>query len=1057
MKRLFLIFLITLAASALNADPITWQNAQQLAKSFFAQKGISMSTTSPAAKAPRKNVTAKEADSYYYIFNAGNNNGFVVVSGSNQTEQILGYTDSGAFDPSNTPENMKSWLQGYADEIKHVEESPASITPESDTQKARHTVLPLLPMLWNQNSPYNTLCPIYNKSDGTSSGNRSATGCVATAFAQVIGYYKYPNQTALTIPSYSFTSGGASITMDAIPAGTTIDWSNMRDTYSSSNTEDEINAVAKLMLIVGTGCKMAYGSSSSASMGCCPQVLRDYLGYDDAVQTISRDKYSLDKWVSLIYNELENGRPVVYDGASASMGRHAFVLDGYDGKDFFHVNWGWGGSYNGYFRISVLDINSNNNTGANYSSTGFSYDQGAVIGIKLPDNIDDGVTTNIQLSNDNISISGTSITADFFNISGTAGKFYMGLGIVGDDGKITVFKTNFYSLSLANDDSYTLTFNASGLTDGTYKIVPISRQSTSNTWSTGLNPDIKYVKAVVANGVTKLTYCYNADSNLKISNWKFTGSKVASQRQELQATFTNAGGPKEFSGILYCFASTTSTKGNPTCKAGVTVKPDKTDSISFFFTPSIIGTYNVWIASDPSGNNIIGQSTVNITSTSTQVLNLSIPSVTFANTNNRVTYGNFINATICFQNNATTDFDGNILINLYHGSIGATSYGLYTSKIVHATIASKAAILVACQFDGLTVDSNYGFIFQYTGSSSSSITGSTSIQYAHLTTLRPGAVYYSPTGSMLAFAPSETMNAGDISAIDMRGTTTITRISPSSNPNAVYVVDGNANIPQGLEGKNVVHGTEAESISLVDGYPVYFPCSFTAKEISYSKQLNTGDRGLDSWETLALPFSPSEITADGTTVSLKQRDDDSNDLAVKEFSYLDGSEKVHFDYVSTLQANIPYVLKANGKSLTGKTLTFKAYNAAITETYDTKITATTDDYDFEGYTYKNTPQGFYLLNAAGTAFDYHSDSYEMPPFHSFFTTTLAEGNRAASIPIDDAATGIKDIPADSKAKVVNIYTLDGLKIGKANISNGIVGMPALPKGVYIINGKKVIY
>jgi len=301
------------------------------------------------------------------------------------------------------------------------------------------------------------------------------------------------------------------------------------------------------------------------------------------------------------------------------------------------------------------------------------------------------------------------------------------------------------------------------------------------------------------------------------------------------------------------------------------------------------------------------------------------------------------------------------------------------------------------------------------------------------------------------------MSAVDISAIDMRGVTTIARMIPSYNPNAVYVVDANANIPEGLEGKNVVHGTEAESISLVDGYPVYFPCSFTAKEISYSKQLHAGDRGLDNWETLALPFSPSEITTDGTTVSLKQRDDDSNDLAVKEFSYLDGSKKVHFDYVSSLQANIPYVVKANGKKLAGKTLVFKAYNVPIMKTCATKIAAMTDDYDFEGYTYKNTPQGFYLLNAAGTAFDYHSDSYEMPPFRAFFTTTLAEGNRTASIPIEDAATGITNIPAGNNAKGVNIYTLSGMKIGKTNINDGKVEMPALPKGVYIINGKKVIY
>jgi hypothetical protein len=1055
MKRAALSLLLLLMVITVNADPITRQNAQQMAKSFFARKGVSMPASSLAAKAPRKDVTVKDADSYYYIFNAGENKGFVVVSGSDRTEQILGYTDSGNFDADSIPDNMKAWLQGYADEIRYVENNLADDEAVAGIQKARHAVAPLLSTLWNQGSPYNNLCPIYNNSDGTSSGKRSSTGCVATALAQVIGYYKYPNQTVLEIPSYAFTSGGKSITMSAIPAGTAIDWANMSDTYSSSNTSAQNSAVANLMLLVGTGCKMAYGSASGSWIEKYgPKLLRDYLGYDDAVQAVSRDKYTLDDWIDLIYNEVSNGRPVAYEGYS-SAGGHAFVLDGYDSDELFHVNWGWGGMDNGYFRISVLHPSSNTGIGASNSSDGYSMGQEAVIGVKLPDNVDDGVDESLQLSHRNISISGTSITTDYTNWSGGNGSFYMGIGVVGTDGKITMLKSSSYAMSLSNNYSFSLTYSVSGLSNGTYKIVPISRQSTSTIWHTSLNPDIEYIKAVVNNGSVTLTYCYNADSNLKISNWNFLGNKVASTEQEVKVTFTNTGGPKEFSGTLYCFASTTSTKGSATCKAGVTVRVDGSDDISFFFTPSAAGTYSVWIASDASGNNVIGQGTVTITSTSTQELNLSIPSLVFANTVSRVTYGNFIKATINFKNNATTAFDGNILVKLYRGTVGASKYGLYTSKTIHVSVAAGETTPIVCQFDDLTLNCNYGFIFLYTGSSTASVTGSNAIQYAHLTTLRPGVISYSSMGALTATAPSAAFVAGDAAALDMRGVTTITSITPSSNPNAIYVLDDSVSIPKGLEGKNVVHGLEAESITLTDGYPVYFPSTFTAKDISYSKKLNQGELGVDCWETLALPFSPLLITADGVNVNLKQSNDDANNLAVKEFSYLDSNKKVHFDYVSTLKANIPYVMKAQGTSLAGKTLVFKTSGVEITKSVNVKIAAMTYEYNFYGYTYDQMELGFYLLNAAGTAFDYHADSYQMPPFRAFFTTTLGDGVRAASIPIEDAATGIKGISANNDAEHVSVYNLSGIEIGKADIKDGKIQMQALPKGVYIINGKKV--
>ena len=218
MKRILFSFICLLSGLQLFAGPVTRQEAQSLAKDFLASKGIAM-TTSMAYRAPRKATLSKTDNAYYYVFNAGNNNGYVIVSGDDRTEEVLGYTDSGTFDAETAPDNLKSMLQRYVDEIKLLDADSVVVTSAQKaaykaqrrkTEAARHAVAPLLTSLWNQGDPYNRMSPIYYKEDrsGVLSGNRSATGCVATAIAQVINYYKYPAVTKKLGPTYSFDSYG---------------------------------------------------------------------------------------------------------------------------------------------------------------------------------------------------------------------------------------------------------------------------------------------------------------------------------------------------------------------------------------------------------------------------------------------------------------------------------------------------------------------------------------------------------------------------------------------------------------------------------------------------------------------------------------------------------------------------------------------------------------------------------------------------------------------------------------------------------------------------------
>lgn len=257
--------LCLLLTMCLHADPISKEQAHETARAFLAGKGITMTTdATPAYKARRRSAAAEVAG--YYIFNAGGDRGYVIVSGDDRTEAVLGYTDSGEFDPATAPEGMMAWLKGYLEFIDRLDsegvtkETAERKARQMKAQKVRHAIQPLVTSRWNQGDPYNLLCPRYYNADGTQ-GDRSATGCVATALAQVMYFYKWPDAVVKSIPRYSFDSNGHQISMPSIPKGTEIDWANMTDIYDGQSTDVQKNAVAELMVYVGTGVKMGYGPS----------------------------------------------------------------------------------------------------------------------------------------------------------------------------------------------------------------------------------------------------------------------------------------------------------------------------------------------------------------------------------------------------------------------------------------------------------------------------------------------------------------------------------------------------------------------------------------------------------------------------------------------------------------------------------------------------------------------------------------------------------------------------------------------------------------------------
>lgn len=291
----------------------------------------------------------EEGENCFYVFNIGQDKGFVIVSGDSRAPAVLGYAEKGSFHYDEAPENMKWWLSEYARQIGQISGDLVVGVREGLKTSKESGVLPLLDdIAYNQDEPFNKFCPVLP--DGTT----APTGCVATAVAQIMRYYGHP-LTGTGSHSYTWeNANGGTQVLSADFGATQYDWDNMLSSYEEGYNDDQAEAVATIMYHLGVAFEMDYAPVSLVSSSSVPPALHGFFGYDGAMSYRSRSNYSDEDWKALIRAELEAGRPVYY-GGQADGGGHAFVLDGYQADDYFHVNWGWSGHYDGYFLLDALN------------------------------------------------------------------------------------------------------------------------------------------------------------------------------------------------------------------------------------------------------------------------------------------------------------------------------------------------------------------------------------------------------------------------------------------------------------------------------------------------------------------------------------------------------------------------------------------------------------------------------------------------------------------------------------------------------------------------------
>lgn len=375
MKRFTLILVwVLMVATPMMAERVNPETARKVAATFLSNNGAKTAQLTDLSKAT--------GFSNLYIFTA--EQGFVVMAADDCVKPILGYSLTGNFITEDMPENVRGWLQGYNDQIEQAIARGIKSTADikqvwQDLHNGKAGVSGTTPIVdalvktkWDQGDPFNKLCPIKGS-------QRTVTGCVATAMAQVMKYWEYP---ATGTGSHSYTWNGQTLSADF--SATTYDWENMINTYSSTSNTTQETSVATLMYHCGVSVEMDYGISSaggsSASTYDVMYALQTYFSYATCMHYEQKENYSDAEWFTMLKNELNDGRPLQYRGSDAGgNGGHSFVCDGYDSEDNFHFNWGWSGYCDGFYAIDDMEPG----TGGIGAGNGvYTVGQSAIFGIE---------------------------------------------------------------------------------------------------------------------------------------------------------------------------------------------------------------------------------------------------------------------------------------------------------------------------------------------------------------------------------------------------------------------------------------------------------------------------------------------------------------------------------------------------------------------------------------------------------------------------------------------------------------------------------------------------
>ena len=352
MKKLYTLFAALLLTGGLAfAEIVDQSRAETIAARWLGCEPV-LSWEAPRTKA--------DAQPLVYVFsNPGG--GWVMISAEDVLRPILAYSDEGEFRSSGMPLHISRWIEGYVQTIREVREKQLRAEPQTMQMwqtagyrtKASGGKL-LETASWGQDSPYNLLCPTV-----TENGRqvRAVSGCVATAMSIVCRYHQWPQKGKGTIGGYKYQSNeGQTVSIPSFSIDEHYyDYSLMPLKYTSSATSAQNNAVAQLMYDNGVMVQASYNYSigtGAYSQEICYAMFQ-HMSYSGNARLEYRSEYSDVEWITMIKNEIDSDRPILYGGYDPDNGGHQFVCDGYDAKEYVHINWGWEGMNNGYYTLQL--------------------------------------------------------------------------------------------------------------------------------------------------------------------------------------------------------------------------------------------------------------------------------------------------------------------------------------------------------------------------------------------------------------------------------------------------------------------------------------------------------------------------------------------------------------------------------------------------------------------------------------------------------------------------------------------------------------------------------
>ena len=686
-------------------------------------------------------------------------------------------------------------------------------------------------------------------------------------------------------------------------------------------------------------------------------------------------------------------------------------------------------------------------TGGSSSADGYSSGQNAIIGIqKLTE---EPVIEDVKrLSVKSISVKGgqqvvfnrSSISKAFSDVSiyfnvgnATNNSFdvHLGLGLYDEQDRLVsnILSVNGGSCPSGSsyNTGYTVSFGANKT--GNYKIIPISRAANSSTWLKDGMSDTYYIEATMT--ATSMTLRVMPTVNLEVTKVEYTRNKMAGILQEMKVTIMNHG--SEYNGNLYLVMNSNSRYSSA---EQVALRAGQETDVYFHYTPGSAGTDTWHIGTGTSSSTWLPGGTGTQYIVPYEVddnLYLDLKATVKNKTDENYIFGNEMNIVVTAKNNNDKVYSGGISINK-------------TNNYTPIIILPGDSVLQEFTID-MIVGNSYTVTPKQVKDGSWVYRG-TPITY--ITANGLDVLLADGTNTMKAIISSTYEPTSDITAVDLRGATAVKSVNAANAAsNCIFVVDEDADI-QGLEGVNVIKGTSAENIQLTDESIGFMPpIDFTASQISYERTFTQGTDGTGSgWTTIVLPFDVDKVMEGENEIDwFHSSSEPGKRFWVRELKS-DGVGSVTFDYVEEMKANTPYIIAVPGNkwgpewNLIGKTLKFIGKSNANIEK-DAETEKDGEHYSFVGTTIRQELKDVYALNAAGSTFEYGNAM--IAPFRAYFTPLGGSNPSRLIIRSEDGkTTAIGQLPAEI-ATPDGIYTLDGRKV-KGN----------LKKGVYIVNGKKMI-